>query len=88
MGTVIQEVRTSNVAREAALEAGFSDKVPAHTVTMACISANQVCVGCVGCVFGRASGGAVGAPVQFGSPLSLSLFFLPLFLFRNLLGYC
>jgi hypothetical protein len=31
---VIQEVKTSNIAREAALAAGFSDKVPAHTVTM------------------------------------------------------
>lgn len=40
-GTVIQEVKTSNVAREAALSAGFSTKTPAHTVTMACISANQ-----------------------------------------------
>ena len=25
---------------QALLEAGFSDKVPAHTVTMACISSN------------------------------------------------
>jgi acetyl-CoA acyltransferase len=40
-GTVIQEVKTANVAREAALCAGFSDKTPAHTVTMACISSNQ-----------------------------------------------
>uniref|UniRef100_A0A3Q2EIL1 acetyl-CoA C-acyltransferase n=1 Tax=Cyprinodon variegatus TaxID=28743 RepID=A0A3Q2EIL1_CYPVA len=40
-GTVIQEVKTSNVAREAALGAGFSDKIPSHTVTMACISSNQ-----------------------------------------------
>jgi len=40
-GTVIQEVKTSNIAREAALAAGFSNKTPAHTVTMACISANQ-----------------------------------------------
>ncbi|VDK70237.1 unnamed protein product [Litomosoides sigmodontis] len=39
-GTVIQEYRTSNVAREAALTAGFSKKVPAHTVTLACISSN------------------------------------------------
>lgn len=39
-GTVIQEVKTSNIAREAALSAGFSDKTPAHTVTMACISSN------------------------------------------------
>ncbi|XP_015598581.1 trifunctional enzyme subunit beta, mitochondrial [Cephus cinctus] len=40
-GTVIQEVRTSNIAREAALAAGFSEHTPAHTVTMACISSNQ-----------------------------------------------
>lgn len=39
-GTVIQECKTSNVAREASLEAGFPDKIPAHTVTLACISAN------------------------------------------------
>lgn len=41
MGTVIQEVRTSNLARECGLGAGIPDSVPAHTVTMACISANQ-----------------------------------------------
>lgn len=40
-GTVMQEVRTSNIAREAALGAGYSDSTPAHTVTMACISSNQ-----------------------------------------------
>lgn len=41
LGNVIQEVKTSNVAREAALGAGFPNTIPAHTVTMACISANQ-----------------------------------------------
>ncbi|HKJ34012.1 MAG TPA: acetyl-CoA C-acyltransferase [Balneolales bacterium] len=41
LGNVIQEVKTSNVAREAALGAGFPNYIPAHTVTMACISANQ-----------------------------------------------
>lgn len=40
MGTVIQEVATSNVAREAMLGAGMSNKTPAHTVTLACISSN------------------------------------------------
>ncbi|VIO91506.1 Uncharacterized protein BM_BM1745 [Brugia malayi] len=39
-GTVIQEYKTSNVAREAALMAGFSKNIPAHTVTLACISSN------------------------------------------------
>jgi acetyl-CoA acyltransferase len=41
MGTVIQEVKTSNVARESALGAGVPNTVPAHTVSMACISSNQ-----------------------------------------------
>ena len=39
-GTVIQEAKTSNIAREAALEAGLPDTIPAHTVTLACISSN------------------------------------------------
>jgi acetyl-CoA acyltransferase len=41
MGTVIQDVQTSNIAREAALAAGIPNEVPAFTVTMACISSNQ-----------------------------------------------
>ena len=40
MGTVIQECRTSNIAREAAMGAGIPIDVPASTVTMACISSN------------------------------------------------
>ncbi|XP_031632349.1 trifunctional enzyme subunit beta, mitochondrial [Contarinia nasturtii] len=49
-GTVIQEVKTSNIGREAALAAGFSNKTPAHTVTMACISANQAITTGVGLI--------------------------------------
>lgn len=41
MGNVIQEVRTSNVARESALGAGIPNTVPAFTSSMACISSNQ-----------------------------------------------
>ena len=41
MGTVVQDVNTSNVARESALAAGIPNRVPAFTVTMACISSNQ-----------------------------------------------
>lgn len=40
-GTVIQETRTSNIAREAGLGAGLPLGIPAHTITMACISSNQ-----------------------------------------------
>ena len=41
MGMVVQDVNTSNVARESALAAGIPNHVPAFTVTMACISSNQ-----------------------------------------------
>lgn len=40
-GTVIQEAKTPNVAREAVISAGLPMEIPAHTVTMACVSANQ-----------------------------------------------
>lgn len=40
-GIVIQEVKTSNVAREAALGDDLSDTSPVYAVTMACIFANQ-----------------------------------------------
>lgn len=39
-GNVIQEVRTSNIAREAAINAGLPYSIGAHTVAQACISAN------------------------------------------------
>lgn len=50
MGTVIQESRTSNLAREAVLAAGLPDTLAAHTVTMACISANAAVVAGAGAI--------------------------------------
>ena len=44
MGTTISNVKTGNVAREAAITAGIPSTSPCHTVTMACISANQAIV--------------------------------------------
>ena len=45
-GTVVQEPRTSNIAREAALHAGLPHTIPAHTVSLACVSANAaICQG-------------------------------------------
>jgi acetyl-CoA acyltransferase len=41
MGTVISNLKTSNVARESALTAGIPNTTPCSTVTMACISANR-----------------------------------------------
>lgn len=39
-GNVIQDINTSNVAREISLAAGLPDTIPATTVSMACISSN------------------------------------------------
>lgn len=41
MGNVISNLKTSNVAREAALTAGIPNKTACSTVAMACISANR-----------------------------------------------
>ncbi|MEX0746687.1 MAG: thiolase family protein [Rhodothermales bacterium] len=41
LGCVVQDVTTSNIAREASLAAGFPFQVPAFTTTMGCISSNQ-----------------------------------------------
>jgi acetyl-CoA acyltransferase len=40
MGSVIMEIKTSNIAREIALNSGIPHSVPASTVTQACISSN------------------------------------------------
>lgn len=41
MGCVATDIATTNIAREVALGAGIPRTVPAHTCTVACISANQ-----------------------------------------------
>uniref|UniRef100_UPI00358EDD94 trifunctional enzyme subunit beta, mitochondrial n=1 Tax=Myxine glutinosa TaxID=7769 RepID=UPI00358EDD94 len=71
MGTVIQEVKTSNVARESALGAGFSDKTPAHTVTMACISSNQAMTTAVGLIAAGQCEVVVAGGVEFMSDVPI-----------------
>lgn len=48
MGTVISNLKTSNVAREASLGAGIPTTTPCHTVTQACISANRAVASGIG----------------------------------------
>lgn len=40
-GCVATDIATTNIAREISLGAGLPDTIPAHTCTVACISANQ-----------------------------------------------
>lgn len=70
-GTVIQEVKTSNIAREAALSAGFSDKTPAHTVTMACISSNQAITTGIGLIATGTYDVIVAGGVEFMSDVPI-----------------
>lgn len=70
-GTVIQEVKTSNIGREAALSAGFSDKTPAHTVTMACISSNQGITTGIGLIAAGAYDVIVAGGVEFMSDIPI-----------------
>ena len=74
LGTVVQEPKTSNVAREAALAAGLPASTFASTVTAACISANvaaqsitdQILAGRIDC--GIAGGVELmsDVPIRFG----------------------
>mmetsp|Transcript_14254 Transcript_14254/g.17632 ORF Transcript_14254/g.17632 Transcript_14254/m.17632 type:complete len:447 (+) Transcript_14254:81-1421(+) len=76
-GTVVQEVRTSNIAREAALGAGIPNNIPAHTVSQACISANQaICSGAEKILAGQAdvvlAGGSEtfsDVPIRYSRPI-------------------
>ncbi|PVD23590.1 hypothetical protein C0Q70_16862 [Pomacea canaliculata] len=70
-GTVIQEVKTSNVAREAALGAGISDRVPAHTVTQACISSNQAITTGIGLIASGQCDTIIAGGVEFMSDVPI-----------------
>lgn len=70
-GTVIQEVKTSNIAREAMLSAGFSEKTPAHTVTQACISSNQAITTGVGLITAGQCDAVIAGGVEFMSDVPI-----------------
>lgn len=76
-GTVVQDVTTSNLGREAALGAGIPSTVPAHTVSQACISANQaICSGTEKILAGQADVVLAGGsetfsdlPIRYSRPV-------------------
>ncbi len=82
MGTVISNVKTSNVARESAITAGIPNTTPCHTVTQACISANRaISSGCLEIMSGRAdviiAGGVDNTsdtPINFRKAMQKKLF--------------
>ncbi|XP_058804680.1 trifunctional enzyme subunit beta, mitochondrial [Phymastichus coffea] len=70
-GTVIQEVKTSNIAREALLAAGYSEHTPGHTVTMACISSNMAITTGVGLINSGVYDTIVAGGVEFMSDVPI-----------------
>jgi len=70
-GTVMQEVRTSNIGREAALAAGYNEHTPAHTVTMACISSNQAITTGMGLIACGVYDAVVAGGVEFMSDIPI-----------------
>jgi len=73
-GSVIQEVRTSNIAREAAINAGLPVTTGAHTIAQACISANAaICAGAEKIMTGHADVVIAGGSETFSDvPIRLS----------------
>ncbi len=47
MGTVIADPRTPNLGREVVLGSGLPETVPAHTVSVACVSSLQSALSCI-----------------------------------------
>ena len=84
-GTVIQETRTSNIAREAAMGAGIPVTVPSHTISMACISSNQaITSGAEKILSGEADIVVAGGvetfsdvPIRFSRPIRQRMLALP-----------
>lgn len=73
-GNVIQEVRTSNIAREAAINAGLPNSIGSHTIAMACISSSMaVCSAAEKILAGRADIVIAGGCETFSDvPIRLS----------------
>jgi acetyl-CoA acetyltransferase family protein len=69
MGTVVQDPRTSNLARESALGAGLPHSTPAYTTTLACISSNVAATNIVDQIqLGRVDVAIAGGAESFSDP--------------------
>src|SRR5688572_22740663 len=69
MGTVVQDPRTSNLARESMLGAGLPVTTPAFTTTLACISSNVAATSIVDQIqLGRVDVAIAGGAESFSDP--------------------
>jgi len=70
-GTVIMDVSTSNIAREAALAAGIPESVPCNTVTLACISSNVAIAQCTQAIIAGDADIAIAGGVEVMSDVPI-----------------
>lgn len=70
-GNVIAEPFAPNIAREVSRAAGFSDSTPAHTVSMACISANQAITSAMGLIATNQAEAVIAGGVEFMSDVPI-----------------
>ena len=83
LGNVIANVKTPNVAREAALVAGIPHKTPCRTISQACISANraiadayqEIMTGHADIIIAGGIDHISDAPIQFPKKMRKKLFF-------------
>lgn len=64
-------MKTSNIAREALLAAGYNEHTPGHTVTMACISSNVAMTTGVGLIHSGVYDTIVAGGVEFMSDVPI-----------------
>lgn len=84
-GNVIQEVRTSNIAREASINAGLPQNIGSHTIAQACISANaaiataaeKILSGRAHCVIAGGTEIFSDVPIRLKRPIRQKLITMP-----------
>ena len=82
MGNVIQDSKTSNIARESMLISNFDYKIPSYSVTMACISSNKSITEAVNLINANQASSVVAGgsetmsdlPIKLSKKLRLKLF--------------
>ncbi len=72
-GTVAVDVATTNVAREILLGAGLPDSIPAHTCTVACVSANMAITSGINLIETGQVDSVIAGGVEFMSDLDIRI---------------
>lgn len=70
-GNVIQDINTSNIAREVSMASGLPDSIPAITLSMACISSNAALSSAMDAIAGGHINGAIAGGVEVMSDIPI-----------------